>query len=86
MPAMTGLAMASAPRLGLGLAAGVFNTSRQAGGALGVAVLGSVLTAGRSVSLRPAFLLVACAYGLAVALAAIGLGRTRVSVERWQPR
>jgi DHA2 family methylenomycin A resistance protein-like MFS transporter len=86
MPAMTGLALASAPRLGLGLAAGVFNTSRQAGGALGVALLGSVLTAGRSVSLRPVFLLVACAYGLAVALAAIGLGRTRVSVERWQPR
>ena len=50
---MTGLAMASAPKLGLGLSAGVFNTSRQAGGALGVAVLGSVLTAGRSVSLRP---------------------------------
>ena len=40
MPAMTGLAMASGPRLGLGLSAGVFNTSRQAGGALGVAVLG----------------------------------------------
>ncbi len=71
MPAMTGLAMASAPGLGLGRSAGVFNTSRQAGGALGVAVLGSVLTAGESVSLRPAFLLVACAYALAVALAAV---------------
>ena len=57
MPAMTGLAMASAPTLGLGLSAGVFNTSRQAGGALGVAVLGTVLTAGPSVSLRPVFLL-----------------------------
>ena len=48
MPAMTGLAMASAPKLGLGLSAGVFNTSRQAGGALGVAVLGTALTAGSS--------------------------------------
>ena len=35
MPAMTGLAMASAPRLGLGLSAGVFNTSRQAGRCVG---------------------------------------------------
>jgi DHA2 family methylenomycin A resistance protein-like MFS transporter len=86
MPAMTGLAMASAPRLGLGRSAGVFNTSRQAGGALGVAVLGTVLTAGRSVSLRPAFVLVACAYGLAVVLAEVARRRTRASVDRWRPR
>jgi DHA2 family methylenomycin A resistance protein-like MFS transporter len=74
MPAMTGLAMASAPRRRLGLSAGVFNTSRQAGGALGVAVLGTLLRSGpgASVSLRPAFLLTAGAYGLAVALAAAG--------------
>src|SRR5439155_19517098 len=71
MPAMTGLAMTSAAKLGLGLSAGVFNTSRQAGGALGVAVLGTVLTAGPAVSLRPAFVLTACAYALAVALAAM---------------
>ena len=80
MPAMTGLAMASAPRLRLGLSAGVFNTSRQAGGALGVAVLGTILTApGTSVSLRPPFLLTAGAYGLAVALATLTSheGRTR---------
>jgi DHA2 family methylenomycin A resistance protein-like MFS transporter len=64
----------------------VFNTSRQAGGALGVAVLGTVLTGGSSVSLRPVFLLVACAYGLAVALAAVARGRTHLSVERLQPR
>ena len=77
MPAMTGLAMASAPRLRLGLSAGVFNTSRQAGGALGVAVLGTILTSGpgASVSLRPAFLLTAAAYVLAVALAAARLLR-----------
>jgi MFS transporter, DHA2 family, methylenomycin A resistance protein len=78
MPAMTGLAMTSAPKLGLGLAAGVFNTSRQAGGALGVAVLGSVLTAGSGHSLRPAFVLTACAYGLAIALAAVARRRAHV--------
>src|SRR4051794_12837742 len=54
MPAMTGLAMASGPRLRHGLSAGVFNASRQAGGALGVAVLGTILASGPggSVSLR----------------------------------
>jgi DHA2 family methylenomycin A resistance protein-like MFS transporter len=80
MPAMTGLAMASGAKLGLGLSAGVFNTSRQAGGALGVAVLGAALTAGSTVSVRPAFLLVACAYGLAVALAIVGGRRTHLAV------
>jgi len=59
MPAMTGLAMRSAAKLGLGLSAGVFNTSRQAGGPLGVAVLGTVLTAGSSVPLRHVFVLTA---------------------------
>jgi DHA2 family methylenomycin A resistance protein-like MFS transporter len=78
MPAMTGLAMRSAAKLGLGLSAGVFNTSRQAGGALGVAVLGTVLTAGSSVSFRPAFLLTAGAYVLAVALVAVARRRAHV--------
>jgi DHA2 family methylenomycin A resistance protein-like MFS transporter len=76
MPAMTGLAMASAAKLGLGLSAGVFNTSRQAGGALGVAVLGTALTAGSAVSFRAAFALTAGAYVLAVALAGAGYMRT----------
>jgi DHA2 family methylenomycin A resistance protein-like MFS transporter len=73
MPAMTGLAMASGPSLRLGLSAGVFNASRQAGGAFGVAVLGTLLTSGPgvSVSLRRPFLLTAGAYGLAVALATL---------------
>ena len=79
MPAMTGLAMTNAAKLGLGLSAGVFNTSRQAGGALGVAILGAALTAGSTVSLRPAFALTACAYGLAVALAAVGGRRAQLS-------
>ena len=73
MPAMTGVAMASGPSLRHGLSAGVFTASRQAGGALGVAVLGTLLTSGpgASISLRRPFLLTAGAYGLAVALATL---------------
>jgi MFS transporter, DHA2 family, methylenomycin A resistance protein len=85
MPAMTGLAMTTAREYGPGLSAGVFNTSRQAGGALGVAVLGSVLTADSGL-LRPVFVLVACAYGLAVAVAAVGSMHTRLSVDSERPR
>lgn len=43
MPAMSSLAVGSAPAERAGLASGVLNTARQAGGALGVAVLGSLL-------------------------------------------
>jgi len=87
MPAMTGLAMASGPKLRHGLSAGVFNASRQAGGALGVAVLGTLLTSGpgASVSLRRPFLLTAGAYGLAVALATAGTRGARASAQPATP-
>ena len=85
MPAMTGLAMASGPSLRHGLSAGVFNASRQAGGALGVAVLGTILTSGPGFSLRRPFLLTAGAYGLAVALAAAGPRRARGSAPPATP-
>jgi DHA2 family methylenomycin A resistance protein-like MFS transporter len=85
MPAMTGLAMASGPQLRPAFAAGVFNTARQAGGALGVAVLGSILTSGSSFSLRTTFLLTAGAYCVAVGLAAAGRKRTHRSREKWLP-
>jgi hypothetical protein len=81
MPAMTGLSMTNGAKLGLGLSAGVFNTFPQAGGALGVAVLGTALTAGSAVSLRPPFVLTACAYLLAVALAAMGARRMHLAAR-----
>jgi DHA2 family methylenomycin A resistance protein-like MFS transporter len=46
VPAMTSVALAASPAQHAGLAGGSFNTARQIGGAIGVAVLGAVLNAG----------------------------------------
>jgi MFS transporter, DHA2 family, methylenomycin A resistance protein len=73
MPAMTALALSGAPRGRVGLASGVFNASRQTGGALGVAVLGALLVSGGdAVSLRGPFVVTAAAYAAGVALALSG--------------
>ncbi len=78
MPAMTAVAMSLAPRDRVGLASGVFNASRQTGGALGVAVLGALLAGGSGyVSVHAAFLTTAGAYVGGVGLALTGRRRTR---------
>jgi DHA2 family methylenomycin A resistance protein-like MFS transporter len=83
MPAMTALAMSHAPRQRVGLASGVFNASRQTGGALGVAVLGALLTAGDgNLALEAAFLTAAGAYAAGIALALTGWRRTRSTIHR----
>ena len=78
MPAMTAVAMSHAPRQRVGLASGVFNASRQTGGALGVAVLVALLTGSNGdVGLDAAFLAAAGAYAGGIALALTGWRRTR---------
>jgi MFS transporter, DHA2 family, methylenomycin A resistance protein len=78
MPAMTAVAMSHAPRPRVGLASGVFNASRQTGGALGVAVLGALLTASNGeLVLDGAFVAVAGAYAGGIALALTGWRRSR---------
>ena len=78
MPAMTAVAMSHAPPHRIGLASGVFNASRQTGGALGVAVLGALLTGGSGyLALHAAFLATAGAYAGGIALALTGWRRTR---------
>jgi DHA2 family methylenomycin A resistance protein-like MFS transporter len=77
MPAMTAVAMSHAPHQRVGLASGVFNTSRQTGGALGVAVLGALLAAGNAdLALDAAFLAAAGVYAGGIALALTGWRRT----------
>lgn len=72
MPAMTAIVMADVPRPRLGLASGVQNAARQAGGAFGVALLGSLLGTASATSLRPALIAVGVAYLLGLALALYG--------------
>jgi DHA2 family methylenomycin A resistance protein-like MFS transporter len=83
MPAMTALAMSHAPPHRIGLASGVFNASRQTGGALGVAVLGALLIGGSGyLALHAAFIATAAAYAGGIALALAGWRRTRRIVSR----
>jgi DHA2 family methylenomycin A resistance protein-like MFS transporter len=83
MPAMTALALSHAPRHRIGLASGVFNASRQTGGALGVAVLGALLLGSNGhVSLHAAFLTVAGVYTSGVALVLTAMSRHRQRGDR----
>ena len=67
VPAMTSVAVSASPAQHTGLASGSFNTARQIGGAIGVALLGAVLNAGGA---RMGF---AVALGVAAAVCAAGL-------------
>ena len=69
MQAMTALAMEGTPVERIGLASGVQNAARQAGGALGVALLGTLLAAGTGLSLH-------LPLGLIAALELVALGLT----------
>lgn len=67
MPAMTAVAMSAVPPQRTGLASGVLNTARQAGGALGAAVLGALLGgAGVRLPLGVPMAVVIAAYGVGI--------------------
>jgi DHA2 family methylenomycin A resistance protein-like MFS transporter len=69
MPAMTSVAVGAVDAARAGLASGVLNAARQSGGALGVAVLGSLLVAGgHRPSLAAALPLAAAGYAVAIVL------------------
>jgi MFS transporter, DHA2 family, methylenomycin A resistance protein len=72
MQAMTALTMEGAPRERIGLASGVQNAARQAGGALGVALLGTLLAAGSGLSLHLPMAVVSAAYLVSMGLALAG--------------
>jgi DHA2 family methylenomycin A resistance protein-like MFS transporter len=74
MQAMTAIAMEDVPRPRIGLASGVQNAARQAGGALGVALLGTLLAAGTGLSLHLPMAVVSAGYLLSIWLTAAGRG------------
>ena len=71
MPAMTAVVVGAAGPEHAGVASGVLNTARQSGGALGVAVLGSLLGQGHALSLRVPLLVATAGYLITVALACV---------------
>src|SRR5215467_9158574 len=80
MPAMTAVVVGAAGRQHAGVASGVLNTARQAGGALGVALLGSLLAA------SGAGLALSVPLGVAAGLlAAVGLAWMATSPGARQP-
>lgn len=71
MQAMTALAMEGAPAERIGLASGIQNAARQGGGALGVALLGTLLSSTGTLALHIPLAVVAALYLVALALAAL---------------
>jgi DHA2 family methylenomycin A resistance protein-like MFS transporter len=82
MQAMTAVAMEEAPASRIGLASGIQNTSRQAGGALGVALLGTLLSAGGELSLGLPMAAVAAAFLAAIWLTVAARGQPAQAAAR----
>jgi DHA2 family methylenomycin A resistance protein-like MFS transporter len=76
MPAATAAVIEAAPADRAGIASGVLNASRQAGGAIGVALLGTLIAGGAFVTGLHAAMAVSAASFVAAAVV------TAVSVER----
>jgi MFS transporter, DHA2 family, methylenomycin A resistance protein len=81
MQAMTALAMEGAPVERIGLASGIQNAARQAGGALGVALLGTLLSTTGTLALHIPLSVVAAFYLLAVCLALYGWSTRTATTE-----
>ena len=75
MQAMTALAMEGAPAERIGLASGIQNAARQGGGALGVALLGTLLSSTGTLALHIPLAVVAAFYLVALSLAVVGRRR-----------
>jgi len=69
MPAMTAAVVSAVGPEHAGVAGGILNAARQSGGALGVAVLGSLLGSGPALSLHVPLAVAAAGYLIALALA-----------------
>ena len=75
MPAMTSVVVSDVEASHAGLASGVLNTARQAGGAMGAAVLGTLLVGGSGMSLRTPMAVIVAAYVAAIGLTLLATSR-----------
>ena len=78
MPAATSSVMESVPSDRGGIASGVVNAARQAGGVLGVAILGSLVSARATFTggLRAGLIVAGCAFLAGAALVGAGPARS----------
>jgi DHA2 family methylenomycin A resistance protein-like MFS transporter len=73
VPVMTSALLATVPRVRAGVASGVLNSVRQAGGAIGVALFGGMMAAGSS-GIADAFIAGTLVLGTAAAIAVCFIG------------
>jgi len=82
MPAATAAIIEAAPAHHAGIAAGVLNASRQAGGTLGVAVLGTLIAGASFIGgLQAAMAVAGGAFFAAAAVVAVAVRRPRAEAE-----
>jgi len=77
LPPIVSVALSDAPASATGVAAASLNASRQSGGAIGVAVLGSLMAAAPSGSATGELMLIALAFAGGALASLHGLGRAR---------
>ncbi len=82
MPAATAAVVESAPERLAGVGAGVINAARQAGGVVGVAVFGSLVSGSFLPGLHASMVVAACAFGTGALLTARALPRRRPAPAR----
>jgi MFS transporter, DHA2 family, methylenomycin A resistance protein len=82
MPAMTAVVVGSAGPKNAGVASGTLNAARQAGGALGVAVLGSLLGRGAQLSLHLPLTVAAAGYLVAIVLSVLTITPHKLAKPR----
>ncbi len=80
MPAMTSVTMSGVDAAHTGLGSGVLNTARQAGGALGAAVFGTLLTVGGAESLTGPMIAALLAYLVAIGATVVATAPVREPV------
>lgn len=73
VPAMTTALLSAVPRMRSGIASGALNTVRQAGGAIGVALFGSLLARGSGQGVLVVFISSAVVVAVAALVEAVGV-------------